>query len=347
MMSREIDEIRDMLEPIEDVPAMPEDTHARWVNAVHNTRQTAVKPSAPWKRGLAVAAAAVFLLGGTALTRDSLNKPAGNDTNTGMVMYSRSAVKSSADYGANNSVMLAAGAAYDSAAYQESAEAEEAVESRKLIRTIDMTIATRTYEASLAALTEACTAAGGWVESLSESSHDLRSAYLNLRVPAAALDDFLAGTDGWGRVTYRNENTRDVTESYQDTQARLATQQALMARLQSLVTEAADLSDVLALESQIADTQYEIDRLTSSLMKTDRQVDYATVTVSLQEEKPHADNPEQTLGQRLVSALASGWEFLVAWTGDTLVFLTAASPLIVLAGGVVVVWRIIRRKRKS
>ena len=347
MMSREIDEIRDMLEPIEEVPPMPEDTHHRWVKAVHNTRQAIVKPSAAWKRGLAVAAAAVFLVGGTALTRDSLGKPAGNDANTGMVMYSRSNTKTTAVYGASNGIMLAAGAAYDSAAYEESAEAEAAVESRKLIRTIDMTIATRTYEASLTSLTEACTAAGGWVENLSESSHDLRSAYLSLRVPSAALEDFLAGTDGWGRVTYRNENTRDVTESYQDTQARLATQQALMARLQSLVTAAADLSDVLALESQIAETQYEIDRLTGSLMNTDRQVDYATITISLQEEAPHADDPEQNLGQRLLSGLASGWGFMVEWTEDMLVFLMASSPFLVLAGVAAAVIRFIVRKRRQ
>ena len=61
-MSREIDEIRDFLEPIEDVPAMPKDTHARWMNAVRETKQTPVRATAPWKRGLAVAAAAVFLL---------------------------------------------------------------------------------------------------------------------------------------------------------------------------------------------------------------------------------------------------------------------------------------------
>ena len=347
-MSREIDEIRDMLEPIEDVPPMPEDTHARWMQAVRNTKQTPVRASAPWKRGLAAAAAAVFLLGGTALTRDSLGKPESTaDNANGMVtmQYSRSAVKGGGDYGANSAMMLSSGAAYDSLAAEES-EAAAPAQARKLIRTIDMTIATRTYGESLAALTEACTAAGGWVENLSESMGSLRSAYLSLRIPSEQLDSFLAGTDGWGRVTRRNENTRDVTDDYQDTQARLVTQQALMTRLQSLVTEAADLSDVLALEAQMAQTQYEIDRLTASLMSTDRQVDYATVTVSLQEEKPHADNPEQTLGQRLGSALAGGWAFLVEWVQDTLVFLTAAAPFIAIAGGVMAVWKMVRRKRR-
>ena len=49
--------------------------------------------------------------------------------------------------------------------------------------------------------------------------------------------------------------------SRSDTETRLATQRALMARLQSLVTEAASLTELLELESQIADTQYTIDRL--------------------------------------------------------------------------------------
>ena len=84
------------------------------------------------------------------------------------------------------------------------------------------------------------------------------------------LDDYFSGTSGLGRVISREESATDVTESYYDTQARLETQQALMARLQALVTDAADLSDLLTLESQIAETQYQIDRLQSSLNSTDR-----------------------------------------------------------------------------
>ena len=79
------------------------------------------------------------------------------------------------------------------------------------------------------------------------------------------LDELLAGAEGYGRVISRTETAEDVTESYQDTAARLATQQAKMERLQALMNDTASLSDLLELESAIADTQYTIDSLQSRL----------------------------------------------------------------------------------
>ena len=221
----------------------------------------------------------------------------------------------------------------------------------KIIRTASLTIATKTYDESLALLRQLCGDAGGWVSWSSEStgSTGLRSANLTLRIPAAQLDAFLEGTGGAGRVTYRSETADDVSDSYYDTAARLETQKALMARLRALVTDAASLSDLLELESQIADTQYQIDRLTASLQSTDRQVDYATVDISLREERAADDitNPEMGFGERLLSALRAGWESFVSFVSDMAVFLVAALPFLAVVAAVVIGWRVWRRRRRG
>ena len=149
-------------------------------------------------------------------------------------------------------------------------------------------------------------------------------------------------------MTRREESADDVTESYYDTKARLETQQALMARLQALVTDAADLSDLLALESQIADTQYQIDSLQARLNSTDRQVDYATVNVSLKEELPSDSitDVEMTLGQRIGHALTTGWEIFTSFLGDTAVFLVAALPFLALLAMAWIIIRLVRRSRR-
>ena len=59
-MNREFDDLRQALEPVEEIPDMPAGTHERWMQAVQSAPQAAAKPSAPWKRALAAAAAAVF-----------------------------------------------------------------------------------------------------------------------------------------------------------------------------------------------------------------------------------------------------------------------------------------------
>ena len=166
-------------------------------------------------------------------------------------------------------------------------------------------------------------------------------------VPQEALDGYLAGSEQLGRITSRSESAEDVTASYQDTRARLDTQIALMERLQALMGEAGDLSDLLALESQIADTQYQIDRLQSSLNSTDRQVDYATVSVTLKEETTvELTDDTVTLGERIRSAVRVGWEAFTGFLSDMAVFLVAALPFIGVVAAVVIALWIIRKIRR-
>ena len=349
--------LRDVLSSLnEEVPPMPENLHGAWMQKVEEDmkNQQAPKFHMPTTvtRWLSTAAALVFIIGGTLLTRDDLAPASGASMNQKSAVYSTRtasyddyAVEESADYeyGAANGVMLTMARGADAAAAPVVAE-------KKIIRTASMTIATQTFEDSLNALKSACEGQNGWIESSSENvnnSTGLRTAYLTLRIPQSALDAYIAGTEGLGRITSRSESAQDVTESYQDTAARLETQKALMARLQALITESADLSDLLELESQIADTQYQIDRLQASLNSTDRQVSYSTVNITLKEEKTvELTDTTVSLGDRIKSAIVTGINALESFLADMLVFLVAALPFIAIVAVVVIVVKIIRKRRK-
>ena len=139
-----------------------------------------------------------------------------------------------------------------------------------------------------------------------------------------------------------------MTASYQDTRTRLDTQIALMERLQALITDSGDLSDLLALESQIADTQYQIDSLQSSLNRTDRQVSYSTVDVTLREEKvAELTDTRVSFGERIASAVTVGFEAFVDFLQDMAVFLVAALPFIAIVVVAFVIGKIIIRKRRK
>ena len=349
--------LRDVLSSLnEEVPPMPENLHGAWMQKVEEDmkNQQAPKFHMPKTvtRWLSTAAALVFIIGGTLLTRDDLAPASGASMNQKSAVYSTRtasyddyAVEESADYeyGAANGVMLTMARGADTAAAPVMAE-------KKIIRTASMTIATQTFEDSLNALKSACEGQNGWIESSSENVNNatgLRTAYLTLRIPQSALDAYIAGTEGLGRITSRSESAQDVTESYQDTAARLETQKALMARLQALITESADLSDLLELESQIADTQYQIDRLQSSLNSTDRQVSYSTVNITLKEEKTvELTDTTVSLGDRIKSAIVTGVNALESFLADMLVFLVAALPFIAIVAVVVIAVKIIRKRRK-
>jgi hypothetical protein len=304
----------------------------------------------------------VFVIGGTLLSKDYLNtemnanQAANADTKTIMLKGARNSADdayglytadAAVEEAADNGVMLTMSRGANTAAAPAEAPA---VAEKKIIRTAGMTIRTQRYDEALSTLESTCTGQGGWIENTSESTNSysgLRTAYLTLRVPQEALDAFLDGTEGLGRVTSRNESAQDVTASYQDTATRLNTQLALMERLQALITESGDLSDLLALESQIAETQYQIDSLQTSLNRTDRQVSYSTVNITLQEEKvAELTDTTVSFGERIVSAVQVGLESLAGFLGDTVVFLVAALPFIAIVAVVVIAVKLIKRRKK-
>ena len=383
--------LRDALSGLnEEVPPMPENLHAAWMHQIGETpisdsdclqspsvpsartlgatRATKVEDTQMEKtrtvktltRWLSVAAAMVFVIGGTLLTKDTLSA----DSLANQAAYvENGSMKAAKNYDTYTS------AVYDEAVEEEAAAMDygtvitmtrgagstngvitEATSEKKIIRTAGMTIKTQRYDEALAALENACLGRGGWIESTNENTNSysgLRTAYLTLRVPQDSLDSFLEGTEGLGRVTSRSESAQDVTASYQDTQTRLNTQLALMERLQALINESGDLSDLLALESQIADTQYQIDSLQTSLNRTDRQVSYSTVSITLQEEKvAELTDTTVSFGERLLSAVQVGLESLVGFLGDMVVFLMAALPFIAIVVVAVIAVKLIKRRKK-
>ena len=340
---------------------MPEGLHAAWMQKVEDDQMEKKTTRKSLTRFLSIAAAMVFVVGGTLLTKDTLSsdalnmKSAPQENGSSIALYgSRAYANDSYDYAVEEAaeaeftmdtgmVMMAKGVTTTSTAVPAQTD-------KKIIRTASLTIATQTFEDSLNALKSACEGQGGWIESSSENvnSHTgLRTAYLTLRVPQDSLDAYLAGADGLGRITNRSESAQDVTASYQDTRTRLDTQIALMERLQALITESGDLSDLLALESQIADTQYQIDSLQSSLNRTDRQVSYSTVDVTLKEEKvAELTDTRVSFGERIASAVTVGFEAFVTFLQDMAVFLVAALPFIAIVAVLAIVIRIIKRRKK-
>ena len=365
--------LRDVLSGLnEEVPPMPEELHAAWMQKVEDNQVEKNLNRKAFTRFLSIAAALVFVVGGTLLTRDSMEDSARLskeyqalvEENDSLAIRAMTANEFKADlgsYDALNGAVPAAGATMmlTRSAMPEAAEEEAvafdsdipAAEEKKIIRTARLTIYTQTFDTSLENLRALCEADGGWIESSSESTNSrtsLRTANLTLRLPQEALDGYLASADQLGRITSRSETATDVTASYQDTQTRLATQVALMDRLQALITESGDLSDLLALEAQIADTQYQIDALTTSLNRTDRQAAYSTVTVSLYEETaPAITDTTVSLSERISAALRMGWEAFTDFCQDMLVFVTAALPFIAIVVVLVIALAIIRKVRRN
>lgn len=336
---------------------VPPEFSAAWRSRVREeeSMNQATPKKRNWKGILAAAAALIFVLGGTALTRDDMPRRTMQENGavygSAYIPEPSYAMKESAALGAMP--RMAAAADYDyvvEEAAEYSAEAPaEAGREEKIIRSASFTLRTAEFDAALEKLQALTADCGGRVEYLSRKgdvqSGDTRSASLTLRIPSERLDEFLAGTEGLGAVTALTQESRDVSDSYYDVRTRLETQKNKMERLQKLMLEADEVSDMIEIESAIADTQYAIDSYTAQLSGMDSRVAYSTVEVTVRETKT-VELREAGLGERILSALKASAEEGLLFLQDMLIFVVSALPWLIGLGAAVLIARWIIRKRK-
>ena len=123
----------------------------------------------------------------------------------------------------------------------------------------------------------------GYVERKSDGGET--SASMTLRIPAKQFKTAVAGLEELGTVTYRSVEGKDVTDEYVDVEARLKNKKVLRDRLQKLLDKAADVKEVLAIETELNRVQGDIDSMEARIKSIKGSVDYATVNLDLNRRK--------------------------------------------------------------
>ena len=104
-----------------------------------------------------------------------------------------------------------------------------------------------------------------------------------IRVPQTAFEPLLAQIETLGEVSNRNLYSQDVTDQYRDTEIRLETLEKSRQRYLELLNKAEKVSEILEIERQLERINVEIESMKGQLKRLDSQVQYATITVNLQE----------------------------------------------------------------
>lgn len=352
---------------------VPEGCRARWREAIVREEKETMKTKGEyrplWRVALPVAAALVLVVGAIAagnlvptIVSDTLSGaplPAlrgsasvGEDTAAEMD-FMAAAPMAEAGYGGTATFGSAGNGADSGGTAADTAAQTGAQTGAKIVRTADLTLATSTFDLGSQALQALTQELGGYVASLNvsgEASERMdRVAYYSLRIPGDKLDAFLARLQSVGRITARYETATDMTTQYADTALRLSTQQQKLARLQQLLGQASDVSDLLEIENEIANTQYQLDSLESSLRTIDRDVANSAVSVTLLEQSAGdtAQATELTLWQRIGSGFEASLRELSQFGQNLLVFLAMLLPALVpLAALALLIWLGYRAWRK-
>lgn len=160
-----------------------------------------------------------------------------------------------------------------------------------------------------------------------------RRATLVLRVAPNALDALIEQVSALGTETGRTVVGQDVTQVRVDLDARLASLQASVTRLQTLLAGSGSLDDLLALENALTQRISDLESLQAQRAALGDQISLASLTVRLS--APDAATPA-TGPDGFGSALADGWHgFALAWRW-TLAVLGYALPFLAVTLLVVV-----------
>ena len=149
---------------------------------------------------------------------------------------------------------------------------------RKIIYTADLNLESTEFDSASASLLDALAQAGGYVQS-SESGGSTeygRWVRWSLRVPADQYRSFLTAAENSASRTSLSESTEDVTADYVDVEARLNSLEAQRQRLEELRAQAGNLEDLLAIENQLTQVQYQIESYTGQKRVLDDQITYST-----------------------------------------------------------------------
>lgn len=181
--------------------------------------------------------------------------------------------------------------------------------------------------------------AGGDVYSDNRTSGAHASATLVLKVPPAQLSDVVGKVSALGHELSRSSSTQDVTTEVADVDSRVASAQAVIDELRALLKPGTPLRDILAVESDLAPREAELESLKAQQRALTAQTVMATLTVHLGTKA--AAPPAKHEDRGFLGGLARGWHNFTDAAGSILTGVGVALPFLVfvaLLGGGALIW---------
>lgn len=203
-----------------------------------------------------------------------------------------------------------------------------------VIRTASVTLETKQFDATRAAIERIVGVYGGHIGQLQTAAptNAARTLTATLRVPADRLDAALAEIKKLGRVAHESQSSDEVTEQYTDLVARLANSRHAEQRLVEILrTRTGKVEEVLEVEREIASVREEIERMEAQRKSLENRVTLSTVQLELREEFEKKINvaPPST-GTLLWNAMADGLDGAFDSVLALALFLLRAGPSLLL-----------------
>lgn len=215
-----------------------------------------------------------------------------------------------------------------------------------VIRNGQASVEVEKLDPAIVKLRQLATQLGGYVANSSiVGGHDqVRSATLELKIPAERFDQAVNGLGSLGKVESVNATAEDVGEEFVDVTARVNNAHRLEDRLLALLaTRTGKLQDVLSVERELARVREEIERYEGRLRFLKTRAAISTLSVTVHEPTPILG---QSPGENpIAAALRQAWRNFVGFLAASIAALGVLIPLGALAVAAWLVYRKIKARR--
>ena len=213
-----------------------------------------------------------------------------------------------------------------------------------LIRTGNASVEVRDLARGIAAVRNLATQLGGYVANTAvvDGRDQVKSATLELKIPAAQFDRVVNGLEPLGRVESVTVDAQDVGEEYVDVAARVANAKRLEERLVALLaTRTGRLEDVLAVERELARVREEIERYAGRLRYLESRTAMSTITIAIHEPFPVLGRTNDPIAE----AFRDAWRNAVGFVAWMIAAMGVLVPAAVIGGGMYLLGRRVWRAR--
>ena len=166
---------------------------------------------------------------------------------------------------------------------------------------------------------------------------------MTMRVPTPRFSEALEAFGKLGRVDQQSRKSEDVTTKVIDNEARVRAAERSIRQIENLLGRAEKLSDIIAIESDLARRQADLDSLKSQQAYLADQTSLSTINVYLSRTGDPRPENDETRG--FLAGLDGGW---TALKGATVVLLTVIGAVLPFAVVLVLlgvpIWLVVRRR---
>lgn len=234
------------------------------------------------------------------------------------------------------------GATSDSNAVGPNSPSDNSLKSQKIIQTFLYSLESTNFDKSITELENAIKESDGYVESSNITGNktyykNTRFAEYTIRIPTKETNKFVEYIDNNCIVSRKEIDTEDVTTKYVDIQSRLSALRSEKDILEKLLSQATNMSDVLAIQNQLTNVIYEIESYEARLRTLDNLVDYTTIHITIDEVETPTVVEERTVWQEIKDRFGRNFDGVIDGLTAFFIFMVSSIPQFVVIAVIVLV----------